>query len=304
MMTWRAGPSGFAVALMAATLLCPLAASAQDMPDFSSLALADDLDFLRANTPVGNPSTLLYRGEGFVLVVDPGLEHTAELLAEAVAGELGERTLYVVTTHAHRDHMDAVPALPRPLVQIATGHQFDGLPAQQGMTRLAVHGEVTLGDGAVRIGSFPDMAAHTGGDLWIHFPESGVLAVGDHFFLDRYPIIDVIGGGDPAGYFANIDWMVATFPADTRVVPGHSTFGPDAPRVATLDDLANWAGELRNSVSVIRQMAEQGLSEAEIVETGLGPNFSHLNERPRFVSEERWIGFVLANPPSRQPPKP
>lgn len=299
MMRWRAGYSGLAVALLAATILSPLSASAQGAPDFSPMALADNLDFLRANTPVGNPSTLLYRGEDFVLVVDPGLEHTAELLSETVAGELGEGTLYAVTTHAHRDHMDAAPALPRPLVQIATAHQFDDLPVQPGMTRLAVDGEISLGGGAVRIGNFPNAAAHTGGDLWIHFPDAGVLAVGDHFFLDRYPIIDVAGGGDPAGYFANIDWMVETFPAETRVVPGHSTFGPAAPRVATLGDLASWAAELRNSVSVIRQMAAQGLSEAEIVEAGLGPRFVHLNERPRFVSEERWIGFVLANPPQR-----
>jgi cyclase len=299
MMTRRAGSPGLAVALMVATLLSPVCAFAQDTPDFSPLALTDDLEFLRANTPVGNPSTLLYRGEDFVLVVDPGLEHTADLLAETVAGELGERTLYAVTTHAHRDHMEAAPALPRPLVQIATEYQFDGLPAQPGMTRLAVDGEITLGDGAVRIGSFPNTAAHTGGDLWIHFPDAGVLAVGDHFFLDRYPIIDVNGGGDPAGYFANIDWMVEAFPAGTRVVPGHSTFGPAEPRAASLDDLADWANALRNSVSVIRQMAAQGLSEAEIVEAGLGPRFANLNERPRFVSEERWIAFVLGNPPRR-----
>jgi len=297
MLKWRAGSSGLAVALMAATLLSPISAFAQDEPGFSPLVLADNLDFLRANTPVGNPSTLLYRGDGFVLVVDPGLEHTAELLAEMVAGQLGESTLFAVTTHAHRDHMDAAPSLPRPLVQIATAHQFDGLPTQPGMSRLSVDGEMALGDGAVRIGTFPNRSAHTGGDLWIHFPNAGVLAVGDHFFLERYPIIDVNGGGDPTGYFANIDWMVETFPADTRVVPGHSTFGPAEPRVATLDELARWAAELRDSASVIRQMAAQGLSEAEIVEAGLGPDFAHLNERPRFVSEERWIGFVLANPP-------
>ncbi|WP_291841975.1 MBL fold metallo-hydrolase [Maricaulis sp.] len=273
------------------------AASAQDAVGFSVMALSDRLDFLRANTPVGNPSTLLYRGEGFVLVVDPGLEHTSGILAERVAEALAGGQLYTVTTHAHRDHMEASPALPRPLTQIATTYQFNGLAPETGMTRLSVDGEIVLGEGAVRIGSFPLHSSHTGGDLWVHFPQSGVLAVGDHFFLDRYPIIDVDGGGDPAGYFANIDWLVATFPADTRVVPGHSTFGPDEPRIASLDDLADWAGELRNSVSVIREMSAQGLSEAEIVEAGLGPRFAALNERPRFVSEERWIGFVLANPP-------
>lgn len=63
--------------------------------------------------------------------------------------------------------------------------------------------------------------AHTDGDSVVYFEEAGVVHMGDLFFNEVHPRIDVGGGGSVRGYVAALDEVVAKLPADTTVVPGH-----------------------------------------------------------------------------------
>lgn len=263
-----------------------------DGPSFSEVQLSDQLVFLRANTSISNPSTLIYRDEAFTLVVDPGLAPTQHLLADYVDGAA---PVYSVTTHGHRDHAEATTALPAPRTVIAPAFLLEEEEAAEGVVHLTLHGELRLesATGDVLIGQLPASNGHTGGDLWIWFEDANVLAVGDYYFLRRYPIIDVDWGGSVEGYFRNIEWMLERFPADATLVPGHSSFGPAPAETASMEDWRNWMDDVRASMQTIRDWSAEGLSRDEIVERGLPERFAYLTERPAFRNEERWIDFVL-----------
>lgn len=280
------------------------AETSTEAPLVDVLHLAGPVYMLRANTPIANPSTVVSVGEDGVFVVDPNLEAAGEALETAIR-ELGGEVRLIASTHYHGDHTEGLERFTPPAVAIAPQLQRE---------RLAT-GEVVLGERPVRPESLPTITfegrirvhfngetieiftprhakGHTDGDAFVYFEDSGVLCAGDYLFLDKYPIVDLEGGGDLEGYLANIDDLLARFPDDTLVVPGHGTFSPAAIEVATMDRLAKHLALLRETIRIVRDRMLRGESLDEILATGLPERFAPIGERPRFVSEERWIRFV------------
>jgi cyclase len=63
--------------------------------------------------------------------------------------------------------------------------------------------------------------AHTDGDSVIYFTKANVLHMGDLFFHDMIPFVDVASGGSVMGYATAIDKVIARVPPDVVVIPGH-----------------------------------------------------------------------------------
>jgi glyoxylase-like metal-dependent hydrolase (beta-lactamase superfamily II) len=94
-------------------------------------------------------------------------------------------------------------------------------------------------------------AAHTDGDSLVHFRSSDVIAVGDVFTPDRYPIIDRATGGSVQGLVAALNHILEiTVPArfqegGTYVIPGHGRLSDEADVV-----------EYRDMVTIIRDRVQ------------------------------------------------
>jgi glyoxylase-like metal-dependent hydrolase (beta-lactamase superfamily II) len=94
-------------------------------------------------------------------------------------------------------------------------------------------------------------AAHTDGDSLVHFRSSDVIAVGDVFSPDRYPIIDRATGGSVQGLIAALNHILEiTVPArfqegGTYVIPGHGRLSDEADVV-----------EYRDMVTIIRDRVQ------------------------------------------------
>jgi glyoxylase-like metal-dependent hydrolase (beta-lactamase superfamily II) len=100
-------------------------------------------------------------------------------------------------------------------------------------------------------------SAHTDGDLLVFFRKSDVVAAGDAFVLNGYPVIDTARGGSLQGVIDAlnriIDITIPEFNAmgGTRVIPGHG-------RIASEIDVV----EYRDMLTIIRDriqlIAEEG----------------------------------------------
>jgi cyclase len=62
-------------------------------------------------------------------------------------------------------------------------------------------------------------AAHTDGDLYIHFPEANVLVAGGPVSGTRWPILDIHNGGWLGGLVRAYEKLATVVKPDTRVVP-------------------------------------------------------------------------------------
>jgi cyclase len=123
------------------------------------------------------------------------------------------------------------------------------------------------------------LKAHTDGDTLVHFRTSDVIAVGDVFSPDRYPVIDLATGGSVQGLIAALNRILEiTVPArfqegGTYVIPGHGRLSDEADVV-----------EYRDMVTIIRDrvqdLIQKGLTWDQVKAAGPSRDYD-----PEFAGE-------------------
>jgi glyoxylase-like metal-dependent hydrolase (beta-lactamase superfamily II) len=96
------------------------------------------------------------------------------------------------------------------------GKRFEPLPAiAQPNETFYDEGEL---DSGIRYG-YLRHAAHTDGDLYVQFPDTNVLAVGDTISGVGWPFVDWWTGGWIGGIVGNLELLLSLADAETRIVP-------------------------------------------------------------------------------------
>ena len=280
--------------------------SAQEKePAVDVVHLAGPVHMLRSDTRIGNPTTVVSAGPDGIFLVDPNLPSVGDLI-KAELKKLGSgKVRFIACSHYHGDHAEgfenfageAIGIVPRKQrARLATGDvKMDGTPlTTAALPMITFDDRITLHFNGEEIDVFtpPNRSAHTDGDAFVYFKSSKVLYVGDHFFLGKFPIVDIEAGGDLEGYLGNMRYVLDRFSSDTIVVPGHGAFAPDPARAATMDEYAVTLAVLEESIELIRAAMATGRSLEEIQEQGLPERFAGFSARPRYVKEERWIAFI------------
>jgi glyoxylase-like metal-dependent hydrolase (beta-lactamase superfamily II) len=215
-------------------------------------------------------------GDDGVLLVDAATAEVAPRVIGALRTLTNKPIHTIVNTHVHADHTSGNESLVK---QRGTGaaqpvrvmaHQS----VQERLTASAPAGgsgggfrlnaaitlpinntydtpakDFYLNGEAVMISHAP--AAHTDGDSLVHFRTSDVIAVGDIFNPDRYPVIDLATGGSVQGLIAALNRILEiTVPArfqegGTYVIPGHGRLSDEADVV-----------EYRDMVTIIRDRVQ------------------------------------------------
>jgi glyoxylase-like metal-dependent hydrolase (beta-lactamase superfamily II) len=210
-----------------------LARSAQAASEGSGVQrLSDDL-FL-VGLP-GEANVVAQTGPHGVLLVDGGSAGASDALMKAVSGLPGGGPVHTIfNTHWHPEQTGSneqlgkggkkIIAQENTRLWLATdvtwpwnGRRFSRLPkmAQPNKTFYTT-GEL---DSGVRYGYIPD-AAHTDGDLYVHFPQQNVLAVGDVVSGRGWPVVDYTTGGWIGGIVGGLQRLQSLANEETRVVPG------------------------------------------------------------------------------------
>ena len=101
--------------------------------------------------------------------------------------------------------------------------------------------------------------AHTDGDSIIHFVNANVFHMGDTFFKNAYPFVDLDSGGDFDGVIAAATKVLAMVADDSKIIPGHG-------ELATKADLQTYIEVLTTIRGRVVALIEQGKSEDEVVE--------------------------------------
>jgi glyoxylase-like metal-dependent hydrolase (beta-lactamase superfamily II) len=287
-------------ALTAGALLALLPCRAPALQDFSKVEVVA--------TPVaGNVSMLTGRGgnigvsigEDGTLIVDDQFGPLAEKIQAALAEVGGDTPRFVINTHFHGDHTGGNAIFGRDGTIVAHENVRRRLldpPARDGQADppapavalpiVTFTRSVSLhwNGEEVRVLHLPH--GHTDGDSVIVFTGSRVAHLGDHFFVGRFPFVDLDAGGDVLGLLANIDRLLAELPEDVALIPGHGALAGRAELQAYRDMLATTVGSVRARMAdgaTAEQCVAEGLPE-EWAAWGTG-----------FISTERWLGCVYAS---------
>jgi len=77
-------------------------------------------------------------------------------------------------------------------------------------------------------------AAHTDGDVIVHFVEADVLHMGDIYMKGWYPFVDAASGGTQVGFIAAVRTALAIAGPNTKIIPGHGELATKADLESTL----------------------------------------------------------------------
>ena len=214
-------------------------------------------------------------GDEGVLLVDAGDTAIAPQIIAAVRSLSNKPIHTIVNTHVHPDHVGGNESIVK---QRGTGAaQPVRVIAHQSVLNRMLAAAPAGGAGGFRLNAALTLpinntydtpskdfylngesivihhmpSAHTDGDSIVHFRRSDVLAVGDVFTPEGYPLIDRSTGGSVQGLIAALNRILEiTVPArfqegGTYVVPGHGRLSDEADVV-----------EYRDMVTIIRDRVQ------------------------------------------------
>lgn len=160
--------------------------------------------------------------------VDPGAE--APRIARAIT-ESGAKSAAILLTHAHFDHIGAIPELQRlhpdiPVYVSAADakvitHPMNQMPPDYPPIALPknLRDPAELADFGIRVIPTP---GHTPGGVCYYLEEDHLLFAGDTLFAGSVGRTD-LPGGDMATLMHSLE-ALRQLPRETEVVPGHGCF--------------------------------------------------------------------------------
>ena len=251
--------------------------------------------------PGGN--TTVQIGDSGALVVDTQYEEVSDKIVAEIRKLTSKPIRYVVNTSADMDHTDGNAKISRAGAPVIGGN-LGAVAFENGATIVAhenvlrAMSEAAEGKADTNADKLPtttffqgqkeiffneepvivmfEPAAHTNGDSMVFFRRSDVIATGDIFNMNSYPVIDVEKGGNIQGVIKALNVVLdITIPkheqeGGTYVIPGHG-------RLTDEHDVL----EYRDMVTIVRDrvqnLIKQGKTLAQVKES-----------KPTFEYDGRW----------------
>jgi glyoxylase-like metal-dependent hydrolase (beta-lactamase superfamily II) len=172
------------------------------------------------------------------LLVDGGYARHSQALLKAVAAATGNRRVgTLINTHWHPAQTGSNEAVGKAVGAIiahevtrlylgrpVASADYEGLygplaPAGRPTMTTRTTGSLTFAGQHVDYGYLP--AAHTNGDLYVHFPESNLLVAGGPVASESWPLLDYRNGAWLGGLVKAHEKLAALVKPGTRVVPAN-----------------------------------------------------------------------------------
>jgi cyclase len=216
------------------------------------------------------------RGRDGALMIDGGLAANAEPLLKAVKEKTGNTRIHtLINTHWHPEQTGANEAVGRE-GGVIFAHEKTKMYESNTVTSVTFQGRLaplppqarptktTQGDGSLEFdgqkidyGYLP--AAHTDGDIYVHFPAQNVLVAGGPVSGEQWPLLDFRNGAWYGGRVRAHEKLGSLVRPDTKVVPAHG-------RVITGQELLRIRDIYKELFTTMIGYMNMGLGADDVVE--------------------------------------
>lgn len=270
--------------------------SALAMLVLSTAVLADNkMDDVTITSKKLDNNTYMFIGAGGNIGVSAGsdgiliIDDQFAPLAEKITASLNEiqagSPKYIVNTHYHGDHTGGnahfgatgtILAHHNVLKRLSADSKTpkSALPVITFAENISIHfNQDTLE--VIHLGP-----GHTDGDSVVMWQQANIVHMGDLFFKDRFPYIDLAAGGSVMGYRDNVSAILDKLNDKTKVIPGHGD-------LASKNELLKFKHMLDDSINWMRGEIEKGHDLATIKQMGVPAEYKTWGWT--FISADKWI---------------
>lgn len=224
------------------------------------------------------------KGNDGVLIVDSQIPIIFPKIMKAIKKLSDDKIIYTINTHWHWDHSDGNLVLDSDETKIIS-HSNARENMQKG-------GLINMGTTILNQEPYPKSAlpvithengmslyfndekidllhfgpAHTTGDTVIYFTNQNAIHLGDVFFSNSYPFIDVDNGGSLSGMINYLEKIVLVIDKDTIVMPGHG-------EISSTSDIKETIEMLKTVKNRILMSIENNQSLEQIISSNITKDF-------------------------------
>lgn len=223
-------------------------------------------------------------GNDGVLIVDSQIPIIFPKIIKAIKKLSDDKIIYTINTHWHWDHSDGNLVLDSDETKIIS-HSNARENMQKG-------GLINMGTTILNQEPYPKSAlpvithengmslyfndekidllhfgpAHTTGDTVIYFTNQNAIHLGDVFFSNSYPFIDVDNGGSLIGMINYLEKIVLVIDKETIVMPGHG-------EISSISDIKDTIEMLKTVKNRILMSIKNNQSLEQIISSNITKDF-------------------------------
>ncbi|QIR14463.1 MBL fold metallo-hydrolase [Shewanella aestuarii] len=224
-------------------------------------------------------------GSDGILIIDDQFAPLADKISASLNKIQSGVPKYIVNTHYHGDHTGGnahfgangtILAHHNVLKRLASDDKTpaSALPVITYSDHISIHfNQDTLE--VLHLGP-----GHTDGDSVVYWQKNNVIHMGDLFFKDRFPYIDLKGGGSVIGYRDNVGKIVMKIDDNTQIIPGHGD-------LATKSELLKFKHMLDDSINWMKANINEGKSLEQIKAAGVPDKYKDWSWA--FINADKWI---------------
>ena len=223
-------------------------------------------------------------GNDGVLIVDSQIPIIFPKIIKAIKKLSDDKIIYTINTHWHWDHSDGNLVLDSDETKIIShsnareNMQKGGLinmgttilnqePYPKSALPVITHENgMSLYFNDEKIDLFHFGPAHTTGDTVIYFTNQNAIHLGDVFFSNSYPFIDVDNGGSLSGMINYLEKILLVIDKDTIVMPGHG-------EISSISDIKETIEMLKTVKNRILKSIKNNQSLEQIISSNITKDF-------------------------------
>jgi cyclase len=242
-------------------LLTATSVFAQDDPNkitVRAAKAAGSVYFLDCVGGFGGGNVAASVGDDGILMVDDMFAVMAPKILAALKPISDKPIKIILNTHFHGDHIQGNRAFRDQAVIIGQENIAKRLMAAKNAPRMldlvphvTFYDRISLVFNGEEIQMIHVTNSHTDSDSIVYFTKSKVLHLGDLFFFGMFPAVYTEGGGNIRQLVRSLDHILADYPPETKVIPGHGD-------LATMQDLKNYVAMLKDTIGIVDAKIKQG----------------------------------------------
>ncbi|MCH7928250.1 MAG: MBL fold metallo-hydrolase [Candidatus Dadabacteria bacterium] len=272
--------------------------SAQDFDsvEIKTIKITENIYMLQGRG--GNIGVIV--GKDGVLMIDDEFAPLGDKIRAAISKISDKQIKFLINTHWHRDHTGGNEIFANSGAIIVAHENVRKTMSTQQFIKMFKRTVPPSPKAALPIVTFSKdinfyineeeikvlhiQNAHTDGDGVIYFKNSNVLHMGDIYFAERYPFIDLSSGGSITGVIRGVEFVLSFIDENTKIIPGHGN-------LSNKEELSEYLDMLKSAKLETEDLIKKGKSFQEIVDSDVLKEFD-----PRygqgFLKRDKFLSIV------------